>query len=137
MAAPPYKRPMPMAPKKDLMKPPGFGGKSAGPPPPDTPDPDGDDDMPPGGAPPAGGGGVVLTLDQMNYHDEPHACALCKHYGQDGMCEVAQSQVNPDGGCSVFASQDEGDSQQAPMSAGMPGGGMPMGGGAPPSGLPS
>ena len=116
--------------KKDLSDPGGFGKKASAPPPPDTPDPDMDGDI--DAAPPAGGGGgVVLSLDQIGYHDEPHACALCKHYGQDGMCEVAQSQVNPDGGCDVFAGQDEGadagqgDTQQAPMSAGMPMGGQP------------
>ena len=131
MAAPPY---MSKKPPKDLGSPGGFGGKPKMPPAPmDAGEPDADD-MSGGGAPaPAGGGGgVVLSLDQIGYHDEPHACALCKHYGQDGMCEVAQSQVNPDGGCDVFAGQDEGAGAGAPAPMGA---GMPMGGA--PSGLPS
>lgn len=146
MPAPPYKRPgMPPPKKKDLGDPGGFGKKTApaaGAPPPDTPDPDSDNDMDmPPAMPSGGGGGVVLSLDQMGYHDEPHACALCKHFGQDGTCEVAQTQVNPDGACDVFAAQDQGasagqgDMQQAPMSAGMPMGGAPSGGAQ--SGLPS
>lgn len=135
MAAPPYMPRRPMAappPPKDLSDPGGFGKKpAAAPPPPD----DDSDDPAMGGPDMGGGGGVVLTLEQMGYHDEPHACALCKHYGQDGTCEVAQQQVNPDGGCQVFAGQDEGQGMPpAPMGAG-----MPMGGQAPPppQGMPS
>lgn len=84
------------------------------------PDDDGDMDAPPAAAPPPtpGQGGSVLTLDQMGYHEDPHACSLCKHYDQGGNCEVAQQQVNPDGGCLVFSAQD--DDSGGDMSGGQP-----------------
>ena len=44
------------------------------------PDYDGDMDAPPAAAQPPtpGQGGIAPTLDQMGYHEDPHACSLCK-----------------------------------------------------------
>lgn len=80
------------------------------------PDQDGDTDS-----------GAVLTLADIDYHDDPHACSLCKHYDQSGMCEVVQEQVSPDGGCKVFAAA--GDDSQTPPDQGSQSQGPPMGGG--------
>lgn len=129
------------------MAKPAFGRK-APPPMQDFGDPDGppaQNTPPPGAGGPGDndaddtGQGVVLTLDQIGYHDEPHSCQLCKHY-HDGMCEVAQQTVSPEGGCDVFAAQDEdsggmGQPQQGMPPQGMRGGGQQMmGGGAGPYG---
>ena len=70
------------------------------------------------------GGGVVLSLDQMGYHPEPHACSLCKHFQSDNTCEVAQQEVDPNGACDVFAGQDDSGEDQMPDQSGAPMGGQ-------------
>lgn len=100
---------MPFPPKKSATSPVGLDEPDdVGAPPPAAAEP-----------PPDDASQGMVSLADMGYFSEPHQCQGCSHF-QDGMCEIAQQPVDPQLGCLLFKSANDGSDADLDDSMGAP-----------------